>query len=956
MSQRIAVVAIRHPTEPDLYLHGLRVDSGKWNLIGGSAHSGESMDEAIKREAKEEAGLDLKNPVLVHNKQYGDNDVYLFMHDAPVNLDTDTTQDPDSEFVTFKFLNPTVHRNLHVPAAKNILVEHMQGLSKAMVWSDSAQKHLMDTIHNKFYPTTAGKVDSKYIKTHDYGGKKIHEYQVSQKGSKPQTFYSINENDDPNGKHVSAIRMDESKSIPQLTTVATVPEHQKKGHGYSLHEFAAQKYGRIQSDADLTESTHNMWRKLHANPKYTVHLSGYNSPGTHTLSLNKSELAKAILPIKAIKPAQYQETTQPEYTHKDYRFKEVIHPHTPQGQKAFRLTDPEGQHDVIFAKDHEAVGAHINRLAWTPKWNLAASELEKASRYSLHVEPFHEHADFNPQKHDFVVRTKYRGRPIGFMAFTHKPNGIMVFNTEVDPQYRNRGVGTAMLRHGEQVTNKLAVQSPDMTPEAKRVWLKHISNRLQTKKSELLAKTDPLANEEANPLMNRVEDKYFLRASKVAEFVRELSPYLKAGDSDTDVRFNLNRSFYMDNPDMDAFRDSIDGIKPRFKVRIRQYSPNGKKWEDVAYVELKAKDKDGVTKKVRIRIRDSQIDDVLSGKEIISTEDLLDLNRDISREVLWKRTAAINSIISKYGFRKQLVVEYERRAYSDDELRVTIDNGLCYYDARSIDDSTVRSIKNSDDWQDTEKRVGKVSSKDYVILEVKHQVKTPGWIRDLLEKYNAKEVKFSKYCAAVTTYINTNKESGFISRKKSDVDANFIMDLLGDKQINKSELAADLSKATDQDYAKRASQSLTLLYPVLIGGEKYRNNGIIHHISIKPFGPSEEFHPDAKEQLISEIDKYGFNQPLDAKKLRFIPHKLPAFGGGSHHVLLVSGLPPQYHKFQRDMDHIGHKIDRYLPHVSVDKEMWERLNAKGSDLSASDVGFKAFPAELKDGNQVLKTY
>ncbi|CAB4125106.1 PolyPPase_VTC_like domain containing protein [uncultured Caudovirales phage] len=283
-----------------------------------------------------------------------------------------------------------------------------------------------------------------------------------------------------------------------------------------------------------------------------------------------------------------------------------------------------------------------------------------------------------------------------------------------------------------------------------------------------------MKNEETNNLMNRFEDKYSLHASKLYDFTSKLGQKLKEGDADTSVRHNRNRTIYLDNRDLDSFRDNIEDVKPRFKVRIRQYKPDNQDWEDTAYVELKIKNEDGFTKKVRIRIPAALIPYICEGHEIKAGDYLVNLNMDISKIELWKRTLAINTTIAKYNFKKQLVVEYNRRAYSNKEVRVTIDDSLKYYNFSDIEDGLIDSILESDNWKKNYKNVRKMKANDFFILEVKHGGKAPGWLEDLLDENKAKEVKFSKYSAAVITYIvNGNKPSDSIQRQKINTEELF---------------------------------------------------------------------------------------------------------------------------------------------------------------------------------------
>lgn len=304
-----------------------------------------------------------------------------------------------------------------------------------------------------------------------------------------------------------------------------------------------------------------------------------------------------------------------------------------------------------------------------------------------------------------------------------------------------------------------------------------------------LIKGDPTTSEEVNTLMNRVEDKYSVSREYLDKLTQALREKLKEGDIDTSVRYNTNQTIYLDNKDMDAFRDNMEGIKPRFKVRIRRYAPNGDKWEDVAYVELKIRLPDGMTRKLRVRIPEELISDVSNGKMIKVDDKIVDLNRDISRQNLWKRVVMMNSIISKYGFKKQIVVIYERRAYSNNSIRVTIDDNIRYFDARKIDEDTFKLITDSSKWEKFSEQFKKIKEKDLLILEVKHEDDTASWIDSILDEVKAKDIKFSKYCAAVVNSMKDEKEEGSITRPKK-MDHSAIMASVLEDDVNKAETLA----------------------------------------------------------------------------------------------------------------------------------------------------------------------
>lgn len=118
---KIVVIAVKHPTEPNLYLHGLRRDNNKWAAPGGHAIEGETDLESARRELEEETGLRGVQLDKVANQKFGNNDVHLFTCDYPQEANLNSDADPDAEFLTFKWLDPTAHSNLHVPSQKNLL-------------------------------------------------------------------------------------------------------------------------------------------------------------------------------------------------------------------------------------------------------------------------------------------------------------------------------------------------------------------------------------------------------------------------------------------------------------------------------------------------------------------------------------------------------------------------------------------------------------------------------------------------------------------------------------------------------------------------------------------------------------------------------------------------------------------------------------------------------------------
>ena len=123
--KKIAVVAINHPEHHNLYLFGQRRDSGAWSLPGGHFDPGEHPRAAADRELWEETGLKMHISFLkrrVVNNPQGPLEIYLWRGQFP-EIPVTNTNDPDGEFSTFKFLDPTRDDiEWHVPKEHNVLL------------------------------------------------------------------------------------------------------------------------------------------------------------------------------------------------------------------------------------------------------------------------------------------------------------------------------------------------------------------------------------------------------------------------------------------------------------------------------------------------------------------------------------------------------------------------------------------------------------------------------------------------------------------------------------------------------------------------------------------------------------------------------------------------------------------------------------------------------------------
>jgi hypothetical protein len=105
---------------------------------------------------------------------------------------------------------------------------------------------------------------------------------------------------------------------------------------------------------------------------------------------------------------------------------------------------------------------------------------------------------------------------------------------------------------------------------------------------------DPISLEQLDEqakLRRRVDSKYVVPDDRVATAVRSLADGYRALEIDGERRFSYE-SVYFDTPDLRCFRDHVEGVRPRFKVRSRYYRETG-----ACFFEIKVKLADDETVK-----------------------------------------------------------------------------------------------------------------------------------------------------------------------------------------------------------------------------------------------------------------------------------------------------------------------------------------------------------------------
>jgi 8-oxo-dGTP pyrophosphatase MutT (NUDIX family) len=123
----VAVNALMHPTNPNLFLHGQRRDNNAWCIPAGSIEKGEHPLDGAKRELFEETGLKVPIKFLGLDKMPKLH-IYLFVGKyagEPISF----KNDPDKEFSQVAWLDPRdTSIKWHVPPERNILLKYLFAL------------------------------------------------------------------------------------------------------------------------------------------------------------------------------------------------------------------------------------------------------------------------------------------------------------------------------------------------------------------------------------------------------------------------------------------------------------------------------------------------------------------------------------------------------------------------------------------------------------------------------------------------------------------------------------------------------------------------------------------------------------------------------------------------------------------------------------------------------------
>ena len=161
------------------------------------------------------------------------------------------------------------------------------------------------------------------------------------------------------------------------------------------------------------------------------------------------------------------------------------------------------------------------------------------------------------------------------------------------------------------------------------------------------------------------------------------------------------KSLYFENMNLDLYKDSIEGLVPRKKIRIRNYP-------------------DDQDKRFYLEIKNSAIEGRYKTRKVINEKEF-DLKK-------------INGIYdNQYGVcYPKLYVNYLREYSIIDNVRISIDTNIKYKDFKT----------------------GYEVNDDRIIVELKTSINKN--LDELIEDFPMQRIRFSKYCFAAEKLFNLN--------------------------------------------------------------------------------------------------------------------------------------------------------------------------------------------------------
>lgn len=198
-------------------------------------------------------------------------------------------------------------------------------------------------------------------------------------------------------------------------------------------------------------------------------------------------------------------------------------------------------------------------------------------------------------------------------------------------------------------------------------------------------------------------------------------------------------SLYLDSPAYELYHETKDGVKNRYKLRMRFYDDSR---EAPTFLEIKTRTTDSI-RKHRAIVSKQAAESFLNG-ESLTTADLIG-GSDKAAFALTEFGMRTNRLTA----RGSAFVSYQREAFvalEADGIRITFDRHIT---GKTYD--PLQGLRLPAD--------GAAVFPGQVVFEVKYSGPIPSWIRGLIHDFGLQRVSFPKYVHAVDALRHTAQAS-----------------------------------------------------------------------------------------------------------------------------------------------------------------------------------------------------
>lgn len=257
-------------------------------------------------------------------------------------------------------------------------------------------------------------------------------------------------------------------------------------------------------------------------------------------------------------------------------------------------------------------------------------------------------------------------------------------------------------------------------PEEQHAVLGSAEQRRILRMQRLLTRFEPISLAEMDhvALLNRTDTKYILRVSQLTTILQALTDQYQALDIQG-TRLNHYQTLYFDTPDFALYRQHHNGVRARYKVRMREYVDS-----DLTYWEVKCKTNQERTVKARLKSPEETDDLEQQVTEFIGAH--VPVSADELEPKLWNKFMRI-TLVSKHF-----------------PERLTLDMGLEF------------------GWGDAS-----VTLPGIAVAEVKQERSSPhsDFVQQM-RRLGIRPASFSKYCAGVCLLYDGVKTNNFKSQMR----------------------------------------------------------------------------------------------------------------------------------------------------------------------------------------------